>query len=319
MMKAIFYERYGPPEVLYLKEIVKPAPGDKEVLIKIHATAVCSGDVRMRKADPFAVRLMLGLMRPGKKVLGVVFAGEIEATGKDVTLFKTGDQVYGSTFLSFGAYAEYKCLPEDGIIAIKPASLTFEEAAAIPFGAITALHFLRKSKIQSEQKVLIYGASGAVGTAAVQLAKYFGAQVTAVCSTGNLDMLRSLGADKVIDYTKEDFSTGGVLYDIVFDTVGKSPFSDSLRSLKKNGYYPRVVHMSLSTVLCGLWVSLAANKKVIGGVASGKADDLIFLNNLIAEGQLKPVIDRTFPLEQIVEAHSYVEKGHKKGNVVITI
>lgn len=318
-MKAICYNKYGPPEVLYLNEIEKPAPGDKEILVKIYATAVCSGDIRMRKADPFAVRLMLGLIRPGKKVLGVVFAGVIEAIGKDVSLFKTGDQVYGSTFLSFGAYVEYKCLPEDGIIALKPDCLTFEEAAAIPFGAITALHFLRKAKIQNGQKVLIYGASGAVGTAAVQLARYFGAEVTAVCSTGNLEIVRSLGADYVIDYTKEDFSNAGKLYDIVFDTVGKSPFSGSLKSLKKTGYYLRVVHMSLYPVIAGLWVSLAANKKVIGGVASGKAADLIFLNNLIEEGQLKPVIDRIFPLEQIVEAHRYVEKGHKRGNVAITL
>lgn len=318
-MKAIVYEKYGPPEVLHLEQMEKPAPKDNEVLIRVHATAVNSGDVRMRKADPFAVRFMLGLMRPGKRVLGVVFAGKIEAVGKKVTLFKEGDQVYGSTFLSFGAYAEYKCLPEEGIIAIKPVSLTYEEAAAIPFGSNTALHFLKRAKIQSGQKILVYGASGAVGTAAVQIAKYFGAEVTAVCSTGNVAMVKSLGADSVIDYTMEDFTKRREAYDIIFDTVGKSPFSGSVKSLKKNGYYLRIVHMSLAPIVKGLWISMTSNKKVIGGVASGKAEDLIFLNKLIEAGQLKPVIDKTYPLEQIVEAHGYVEKGHKKGNVIITI
>jgi NADPH:quinone reductase-like Zn-dependent oxidoreductase len=318
-MKAIVYENYGPPEVLHLKEVEKPVPGDKEIGIRIYATAVCSGDVRMRKADPFIVRFMLGLIRPGIKVLGVVLAGEIEEVGKDVKLFKEGDQVYGTTVKNFGAYAEYKCLPEEGVIAIKPVNLTYKEAAAIPFGGTTALHFLRKAKIQSGQKVLIYGASGAVGTSAVQLAKYFGAEVTAVCSTSNLAMVKSLGADKVIDYTKEVFSKDGETYDIVFDTVGKSPFSASVKSLKKNGYYLRVVHMALVPVVRGLWISLTSNKKVIGGVTIEKSKDLIFLNRLIEAGQLKPVIDKTYPLEEIVEAHSYVEKGHKKGNVVITI
>ena len=318
-MKAIVYESYGRPEVLQLKEVEKPTPKANEVLVRIYATAVNSGDVRMRKADPWAVRLMLGLIRPKIEILGVVLAGEIEAVGKDVTLFKEGDSVYGMTGMSFGAYAEYKCLPEDGVLAIKPASLTYKEAAAIPFGGNTALHFLRKAKIQAGQKVLIYGASGAVGTSAVQLAKYFGAEVTGVCSTANVAMMKSLGADKVIDYNKEDFSKNGETYDIVFDTVGRSPFSGSLKSLKKNGYYLRVVHMSLSPVIRGLWTSLTSSKKVIGGVATEKAENLIFLNSLIEAAQLKPVIDRTYPIEEIVEAHEYVEKGHKKGNVMITI
>ena len=318
-MKAIVYESYGRPEVLQLKEVEKPTPKANEVLVRIYATAVNSGDVRMRKADPWAVRLMLGLIRPKIRILGVVLAGEIEAVGKDVTLFKEGDSVYGMTGMSFGAYAEYKCLPEDGVLAIKPASLTYKEAAAIPFGGNTALHFLRKAKIQAGQKVLIYGASGAVGTSAVQLAKYFGAEVTGVCSTANVAMVKSLGADKVIDYNKEDFSKNGEAYDIVFDTVGRSPFSGSLKSLKKNGYYLRVVHMSLSPVIRGLWTSLTSSKKVIGGVATEKAENLIFLNSLIEAAQLKPVIDRTYPIEEIVEAHEYVEKGHKKGNVMITI
>ena len=318
-MKAIVYERYGPPEVLHLKEVEKPTPKANEVLIRIYATSVTSGDVRMRKADPWFVRLMLGLTRPKITILGVVLAGEIEAIGKDVTLFKEGDPVYGMTIKHFGAYAEYKCLPEDGILGLKPVSLTYKEAAAMPFGDTTALHFLRKAKIKAGQKILIYGASGAVGTSAVQLSKYFGAEVTGVCSTANVAMVKSLGADKVIDYTKEDFSKNGEVFDIIFDTVGRSPFSTSVKSLKKNGYYLRVVHMALSPVIRGLWISLTSGKKVIGGVANVKAENLVFLNNLIEAVQLKPVIDRTYPLEEIVEAHQYVEQGHKKGNVVITI
>ena len=318
-MKAVIYTKYGSPEVLHLKEVEKPIPRANEVLIRIYATSVTSGDVRMRKADPWFVRLMLGLTRPKITILGVVLAGEIEAIGKDVTLFKEGDPVYGMTIKHFGAYAEYKCLPEDGILALKPVSLTYKEAAAMPFGDTTALHFLRKAKIKAGQKILIYGASGAVGTSAVQLSKYFGAEVTGVCSTANVAMVKSLGADKVIDYTKEDFSKNGEVFDIIFDTVGRSPFSTSVKSLKKNGYYLRVVHMALSPVIRGLWVSLTSGKKVIGGVANVKAKDLVFLNNLIEAGHLKPVIDKSYPLEEIVEAHQYVEQGHKKGNVVITI
>ena len=318
-MKAVIYTKYGSPEVLHLKEVEKPTPKANEVLIRIYATSVTSGDVRMRKADPWFVRLMLGLTRPKITIPGVVLAGEIEAIGKDVTLFKEGDPVYGMTIKHFGAYAEYKCLPEDGILALKPVSLTYKEAAAMPFGDTTALHFLRKAKIKAGQKILIYGASGAVGTSAVQLSKYFGAEVTGVCSTANVAMVKSLGADKVIDYTKEDFSKNGEVFDIIFDTVGRSPFSASVKSLKKNGYYLRVVHMALSPVIRGLWISLTSGKKVIGGVANVKAENLVFLNNLIEAVQLKPVIDRTYPLEEIVEAHQYVEQGHKKGNVVITI
>ena len=318
-MKAIVYEQYGSPEVLQLKEAETPSPKDNEVLIRIHATAVNSGDVRLRKADPFAVRFMFGLIRPKKPILGVVLAGEIEAAGKNVKRFKEGDHVYGTTGMSFGAYAEYKCLPEEGVLAIKPPTLTYKEAAAIPFGGTAALHFLGKGKIHSGQKVLIYGASGAVGTSAIQLAKYFGAEITGVCSTTNVAMVKSLGADKVIDYKKEDFSKSGETYDIIFDTVGKSPFSDCVKSLKKNGYYLRIVHMSLSPVLLGIWISMTSSKKVIGGGISETAADLIFLNSLIEAGQLKPVIDRSYSLEEIAEAHSYVEKGHKKGNVVITV
>ena len=318
-MKAFVYERYGPPEVFHLNEVEKPTPNANEVLVRIYATAVCSGDVRLRKAAPWAVRLMVGLTRPKKPILGVVLAGEIEAVGKDVTLFKEVYSVYGMTGMSFGAYAEYKSLPQDGVITIKPVSLTYKEAAAIPFGGTTALHFLKKAKIQSGQKVLIYGASGAVGTSAVQLAKYFGAEVTAVCSTANVAIVKSLGADNVIDYTKKDFSKNSVLYNIIFDAFGKSPFSGAVKSLEKNGYYLRVVHMSLSPVIKGLWTSLTSSKKVIGGGPKEKAEDLVFLNSLIEAGQLKPVIDRSYPFEEMVEAHTYVEKGHKKGNVVIVL
>lgn len=320
-MKAIVCVKYGSPDAMQLKEVEKPTPKANEVLIKIYATTVTSADIRIRKADPFPVRFFYGFARPkNNTILGSELAGEIEAVGENVKQFKAGDQVFAGAGTSLGANAEYICLPEAGAVAIKPTNMTYEEAAAIPFGATTALIFLRdKGKIQSGQEVLIYGASGAVGMAAVQLAKFFGAQVTGVCSTAKLELVKSLGSDNVIDYTKEDFTQNGKTYDIIFDTSGKSPFSGCLSSLKNNGIYLRAVHINLLPILRGLWTSITSSKKVIGGVAIERKADLIFLKELIEMSRMKSIIDRRYSLEQTAEAHKYVEQGHKKGNVVITV
>jgi len=322
-MKAIVCTKYGPPEVLQLKEVDKPVPKDSEVLVKVYATTVTSGDSRVRSFTvPLSywllARIALGLRKPKKAILGSVFAGEVEAVGKDVKLFKQGDQVFGSKGHDFGVYAEYLCLPENGSLASKPANVTYEEAAALPWGGMTALYFLRKGKIHSGQHVLIYGASGSVGTSAVQLARYFGAEVTGVCSTPNVELVKALGADTVIDYTQEDFTKSGVTYDVIFDAVGKSSFSGCMRSLKKEGIYLQAVAAPALSVRMR-WTSMTSSKKLIGGTAAPKTEDLIYLKELVAAGKIQPVIDRCYPLEEIVEAHRYVDKGHKKGNVVITV
>ncbi|MBK0402807.1 NAD(P)-dependent alcohol dehydrogenase [Adhaeribacter sp. BT258] len=322
-MKAIVCTKYGPPEVLQLQEIEKPVPKANEVLIKIYATTATVADCRVRSFTvPLAfwlpARLILGIRKPKKPVLGAELAGKIEAVGKNVKRFQAGDPVFAATLQNFGAYAEYICLPEAGLIALKPANITYEEAAAIPIGARTALHFLKKGNIQKGQNVLIYGASGSVGTYAVQLAKCFGASVTGVCSGANLDLVKALGADNVIDYTVGDFTQKLEMYDVILVAVDKFPFPVCNRFLKPEGIYLNVT--AVVKTLPMLWASLTSKKKIIVGETPPESvEDMNFLKSLVKAGVLKPVLDRSYPLEQIVEAHRYVEKAHKKGNVVVVV
>ena len=328
-MKAVVWTKYGPPDALQLKEVETPTPKEDEVLIKVHAAAASRADTEFRRLKlplffAFFLRLYLGLFKPTRiKILGTEFAGEIIAVGKAVTQYKPGDQVYGYTGLGMGTYAEYLCLSEKpsalaSVMARKPINITYEEAAAVPFGGLEALHSLRQVNIQPGQKVLIVGAGGSIGTYSVQLAKHYGAEVTGVDHTAKLDMLRSIGADHVIDYTKEDFTKNGQTYDVIMDTIGKSPFARSLRSLKEHGIYVNA-NPGLFGGVRMRWLSRNSTKRVIPWSSGYSTKNLLAVKELIETGKLKPVIDRRYPLEQIVEAHRYVESGLKKGNVVITM
>jgi NADPH:quinone reductase-like Zn-dependent oxidoreductase len=331
LMKAIVYEEYGPPDVLKLKEVEKPVPRDNEILIRIHATPVSFGDKLVRNLKevtpekfhmPFLywllAKMYFGIRRPRITVLGSEFSGEIEAVGKDVKRFKSGDAVFGYRGPSMGAYAEYHCMPENGVLAPKPANMTFEQAAAVPYGAIMALSLLRKQNIGPGQRVLVNGASGGIGPFVVQLAKYYGAEVTGVCGTPRMEYVKSLGADKVIDYTKDDFAASGESYDVIVDILGKGSFARIKRALKANGRW-LLVSFKTKKILQMLWTSLSGGKKVICVLSSEKAEDLVFIKELIEAEKLKAVIDRCYPLAQAAEAHRYVEQGHKKGSVVITV
>ena len=322
-MKAIVYTQYGPPEVLRLAEVEKPVPRDNEVLIRVHATTVSAPDFRCRSFTvPLSfwipARLALGMLKPKRPILGAELSGEIEETGRDVTRFKEGDRIFAATLARFGGYAEYTCLPESGVIAMMPTTMTYEEAAAVPIGARAALHFLKKANIKSGQRVLVYGASGSVGTFAVQLAKYYGAEVTGACGGSNLELVKSLGADTAIDYTKENFAAKGETYDVIFVAVDKGSFPDCMKALRRKGIYlnattpVRTLRMRCAALTSGKTI-------VTGEHPSEEADDLVFLKGLIEEGELRSAIDRRYPLGQIVEAHRYVDQGHKKGNVVITV
>ncbi len=324
-MKAIVYTDYGPPDVLHLEEVEKPTPKDDEILVKVYATTVGAGDVKVRSFRNIPTlywllyRLYLGLKRPKRSILGMELAGEVEAVGKDVTLFSQGDQVYATSPEGrWGAYAQYICLPEDGAVTTKPANMTYEEVAAVPYMGLSALFYLRAGNVQPGHKVLINGASGSVGTYAVQLAKYFGAEVTGVCSTRNIGLVKSLGADTVIDYTKADFTQNGRTYDLIFDTVGKRSFFQCKGSLNPEGIYISTLP-TLALLLQMVWTAKMGDKKALYLDATASKEGLVFLRELMEAGKLKPVIDRRYPLEQMTEAHRYVDQGHKTGNVVITV
>jgi len=319
-MKAVVFENYGPPEVLQIKEVEKPSPKEDEVLVKIHATSVTAADWRMRKTDPFLARMMNGLFRPKKfNILGIELAGEVETIGSAVTKFKPGDQIFGTTGFTFGAYAEYVCVPEDGSIAQKPTNLDYGESAVLPVGMDTALFFLRmQGHIKSGQKILIYGASSSVGSYAVQLAKYYGAEVTAVCSASNHDWVKELGADMLIDYRTEDFTQNEQTYDAIFDAVGKLSLFGSMKSLKDRGVLLDAVHMMRRSIQAK-FATMRSNKRILGGTATGFVEDLVFMKELVEAGKIKPIIDRRYPLDEIADAHRYVETGRKKGNVVVTV
>jgi NADPH:quinone reductase-like Zn-dependent oxidoreductase len=322
-MKAVIYTKYGSPDVLQTIEALKPIPKDNEVLIKIHATTITSADWRVRSLSmPMGFglisRLVFGVWKPRQPILGTELAGEIESVGKDASNFKIGDRVFAFSGASMGCHAEYKCLPANGMVVIKPDNLSYEEAAAISFGGTTALDFLRRGNIQSGEKVLINGASGGVGTAMVQLAKHFGAEVTGVCSAANVELVKSLGADCTIDYHKADFTANGETYDIIVDTVGTAPFSRVKNSLKAGGRLLLVL-AGLPDILSAPFVSMNSSKKVIAAPVAERVEDLQFLAKLAQTGAFKPFIDRCYPFDSIVEAHSYVDTGHKKGNVVVTL
>lgn len=313
-MKAVIYKKYGPPSVLQLTELDTPTPRKGQLLIQVKATAVNSADVRLRKADPFLVRLAFGLFKPQKQVLGMAFSGVVQQLGEGVTSYQVGDEVFGLSEKELGTYAEYLCLPEIAEIAVKPSTLSHEQAAVIPFGGHTALHFFKQVAIKPGQKVLIYGASGAVGTAAVMLAKHYGAEVTGVCSTANCDMVAELGADHVIDRTKTDLNSIADKYDVVMETVGKVPLKELEKLTKDTGSIILVAGM-----IEAMFGAMFSKRKVLVGSAEATADDIAFLADLVTNGEFKPVIDRKYGLDEIVGAHTYVDKGHKKGNVAIVI
>ena len=322
-MKAVLWTKYGSPDVLQYGEADKPIPKDNEVLIKVHAATVTAGDCEMRRFDLAAriwlpVRLIMGIRKPRRKVLGQELAGEIEAVGKHVTRFKPDDHVFAETRLNLGAYAQYACLPATYAMAVLPESVSFETGATLPVGGINALHFLRKGEVRKGETVLINGAGGSIGTYAIQLAKSYGAEVTAVDSTEKLDLLRSIGADHVIDYTKEDFTKKGERYDAIIDVVGTSAFSRSIRALNPNGRYV-LGNPRLPGMIRGLLTSLFTTKKVLFELASPSTEDLTKLATLTDQGKIKCVIDRRYPLENVAEAHRYVETGKKQGNVIIAI